>query len=1254
MTAPRIKPLRFPDIAVRRAIIPVIAIALALALSFLLIHTPVQLFLNNLFLLAIIISTIMGGLTAGVLAVLLTAAAGTILQEQSLLSPSGWNDLSSMLELLLLLLAILALTWLNRKEYNRQDQQRDGTFKALADNSPDIIVRFNSQLHITYVNPATIKITGHPASALLGKNADNAPFHPVVLSKWKAALEEVLKKQETVSLEYQIEVNTEENSTQSYHFQALIVPEITYIQNHPSVTSILAISRNITERIKNEEALLKSEKLLTVIVESTPVIIALSEFRTGRLLKVNKAFEDTLGYNRQDVIGNTSQDVGILSLSERNKMAAHLREHKNIHDVEYHANTKWGTTITVLYSGALITSDNNPLLVSVATDITERKKVEQQVSTLAAVVKNNLDLIVLSRPDKNQLFFINDAGRQMVGLDHDLDTVEFKVSDLFWPADQKRVREEFLTQIFKEGKWSGELRLLNMKTGQPVYTKWSGFLIKDSKDNPIALAGVATDITSLKEAEDALLNSEKRFRALADNISQLAWIADRNGAITWFNKRWYEFTGLSFEEAKGWGWIGIPHPDQLERVKERILTHVEEGLPWEETFLMRGRTGEYRWFLTRAVPIKNDTGVIYLWFGTNTDITDRKRAEDRARALQEITSSIYNAPTIKDFANAITMEILPVIEATGGIMYLVEEGEDGQDEAVLVGHNGMPPEFEEEFNKIPLTADILLTRSIRSGMRMWADSLLPSETGFPPWFNDYIHNMGARVIIPVSFENRIIGAFGFFLRSKGQLSEDNMGFLNAVARQAAIATERLRLYDAEHKAKAEAQEANKAKDQFIAMVSHELRNPLSAIKAGLHLLKRSISIEEPRITRSMEIVERNVNLQARLINDLLDLSRLQSGKFQLQRAPMPISKVVRAALQTFEEDAKAKAITIEPHCSGLNLWVLGDFDRLLQVVTNLISNSLKFTPKEGTITVSCYQFNLAEQASVDSSAPSAPSSSAASRVRVAVKDTGIGIGPKLLPQIFDMFKQGEIALQGKPGLGIGLALVKEITARHGGRVWAESEGIGRGSIFTVELPLIRQPEELGHHASKKNNSNRQYQILLVEDNPDTRAMVADSLTLSGFDVLTAASGEDGLEILNNKKPDLLLVDIGLPGMNGYQFLKAAHRQKGMENIPAFAVTGYGSEEDVRKGREAGFASHIVKPVDIVSLERNIREWLEPEEQKVGEATGGAEESVNAGERDANTGAESRTESVAGDKSETEQEKDTELIGGVDEKKKTNK
>jgi signal transduction histidine kinase len=434
----------------------------------------------------------------------------------------------------------------------------------------------------------------------------------------------------------------------------------------------------------------------------------------------------------------------------------------------------------------------------------------------------------------------------------------------------------------------------------------------------------------------------------------------------------------------------------------------------------------------------------------------------------------------------------------------------------------------------------------------------------------------ACAILPLSAEQEKLGALLVSFRRPQRFPEEDREFLLALAAVSSQALARVRLREQEQRARVEAEEAGAAKDQFVSLISHELRNPLSAIQLGIGILRMGASLQG-EMARALEVVERNARLQARLINDLLDLSRLTRGKLLLQRAPVDLGAVTRAGVDARRAEAETAGVEITREAEP-DLWVHGDFDRLQQVVGNLIANAIKFTPPPGRVTVASAR--CGRQGSKCERGPQ--------WACIVVEDTGIGIDPAVLAGIFDIFQPGRTGPRRGPGLGLGLALVKGIVERHGGRVRAESEGPGKGSRFVVELPLLPPPQ--GGAGGPAGESKR-IRLLLLEDNPDTRTLISDGLEVSGYQVRQAESAEEALRVLARWRPDLILADLGLPGMDGCEFLRRARRIPGIALVPAFAVSGFGSEEDVRRGRDAGFVGHFVKPVDLITLDRRLREWM---------------------------------------------------------------
>ena len=388
---------------------------------------------------------------------------------------------------------------------------------------------------------------------------------------------------------------------------------------------------------------------------------------------------------------------------------------------------------------------------------------------------------------------------------------------------------------------------------------------------------------------------------------------------------------------------------------------------------------------------------------------------------------------------------------------------------------------------------------------------------------------------------------------------------NDITARKAAEVERERLLQTEHELRATAEEANRLKDKFLAIMSHELRNPLNVILGYSELLVRSDEIaQSEQLRRMAEAIKRNAVAQSKLIRDLLDLSRLRSGKLELNKQAVSILAVVNNAIDTVRGDAEVKGVSIEVAASNDAMFVEGDPLRLEQIVWNLLNNSVKFTPGGGKITV-----RLAKQDQ---------------HAIVSIEDTGQGIEPSFLPHAFEMFRQSRgVTTHAQSGLGIGLAVVQQIVELHGGSVSASSEGAGRGSIFTIKLPLNFEPPARVSLPQNIIGTLDQLAVLVVDDSQDTTEMLSQLLKFSGATVTSAVNGEEALCLLARNEFDVVLSDISMPGMDGFEFLRQSRQIPGRAHVPILALTGFGRPEDVERACAAGFYSHITKPFDFQAL-----------------------------------------------------------------------
>jgi two-component system CheB/CheR fusion protein len=422
---------------------------------------------------------------------------------------------------------------------------------------------------------------------------------------------------------------------------------------------------------------------------------------------------------------------------------------------------------------------------------------------------------------------------------------------------------------------------------------------------------------------------------------------------------------------------------------------------------------------------------------------------------------------------------------------------------------------------------------------------------------------------------------GSQLFCSGEITQIESGEFSGYAMIARDETERMQNLSTEQRGRSAAESASALKDEFLAVMAHELRHPLNLIHINVELLSRLPEIRHsPALTRSAALIRNAVLSQAKLIDDLLDMSRVRTGKLTMSMAPVELAPLVQGAVDAVRGEVAAAQLSIEVEACELPLVAMADSVRVEQVVMNLLINAVKFTPAGGAIKV-----RLGRDGET---------------ARIDVIDTGQGIAASSLPQVFEMFGQpGSVTTRAKGGLGIGLALVREIAGLHGGRVEACSEGLGKGSCFSLWLPLT---EEGASHPLPDHGGLEQslagLRILLVDDAEEVVLTCQTLLDMHGAEVTGATSGQAALGILAERDVDLLITDISMPGMDGYALLRAARQLPRYASLPAIAVTGLTREKDIAMAREAGFDAHIGKPMSVERLTEIIRDRLPARQERV--------------------------------------------------------
>jgi PAS domain S-box-containing protein len=627
-------------------------------------------------------------------------------------------------------------------------------------------------------------------------------------------------------------------------------------------------------------------------------------------------------------------------------------------------------------------------------DVTERKRAEEAVrasearcARLAATAPGVLYEFELHPDGTGRFSYVSPRCSDIFELESEELLSDMRLHrKMFDPGDFRAFERVSLAATRARVPFSAEARITT-PSGQ---RKWLQFTSLPCPSEPGGIerrSGFILDVTDRKREEDSLRESEERFHALADNIPQHAFMADARGEIFWVNRRVLEYSG---ETSMGRGYLQLIHPDHAGRLGERIERCLKTGETLEETFPLRGKDGRYRWFLCRAVALRDEAGQVVRWFGTNTDVTELRETEDLLR------------------------------------------------------------------------------------------------------------------------------------------------------------------------------EADRRKSQFLAVLSHELRNPLAPIRNSLYLLACAQPGSE-QAGRAIEVIDRQARHLTHLVDDLLDATRIAHGKIELHPERVDLREVVRRVCDDHRSMFDQRGVGLRLEDPG-PIWVEADATRMSQAVGNLLQNALKFTWRGGMTWVSL---------GVDDG-----------RAVIRVRDDGAGMEPGQVQRMFEPFAQADTGLA-RPhgGLGLGLALVKGVVELHGGSVAATSEGLGCGSEFTIALPLCEPPHPYPARVKAAAGSGRL--ILVIEDNVDACETLAQVLRVGGHRVSVALDGRTGIEEARRLVPDVVLCDIGLPDVDGHAVARALRADASLSGTRLIALTGYAQPEDRALAREAGFDAHLPKPAPLDELERLI-------------------------------------------------------------------
>jgi PAS domain S-box-containing protein len=729
-------------------------------------------------------------------------------------------------------------------------------------------------------------------------------------------------------------------------------------------------------------------------------------------------------------------------------------------------------------------------------------------------------------------------------------------SEITHPDDRQRHVEAI--DEAEQRAWQIEKRYVR-KDGSAVWVLVTGRMFPDSEGRPVRAPAIIVDVTARKQAEEAQRRSEARYRALVEAISNVIWTwdpetgqGDHGQAQAW----WEEMTGQPVEAQRYVGWLEFVHPDDRARATAAWTGAMSGGAAYEVEYRIQTRTGEYRHMLSRAVPVHEPGTAVCEWVGMLADVTDAQRAKQALRHSEELLRLITDA--------------LPAL-----IAYVDAEGRCRLANRAYERWFGVPPEQ-------------LCGRHAREvlGESSWR--------AVAPYLQRAL--AGEEIVFEAELEYPLVGRRWV----RGTYAPDRApdGSVRGLAVLISDITDHKQAEDA-------LKEADRRKDEFLATLAHELRNPLAPIRSSLQLLK--LPGADPAIQqRAREMMERQLHHLVRLVDDLLDVSRIMRGKIELRTGVVALEVVVARALETAQPLIEAQRHTLVLALPPRPLAVNADPIRLAQVVGNLLTNAAKYTEPGGHIWLSVER--------------------SGSDALVRVRDDGIGIAPDMQARIFDLFTQADHSTaRAQGGLGIGLTLARNLIEMHHGSVEVRSEGLGTGTELIVRLPvlpdeLVRpdepagappagpercapgdprpddrvdgKPAESPSESPVERRSGTHGRILVVDDNTDAAEALAMLLELYGYELAVAGSGMAALDMIPRYRPDVIFLDIGMPGMDGYEVARRLRALPAGKSAYLIALTGWGQAEDRRRTREAGFDRHLIKPVAPDEVRALLAEVLE--------------------------------------------------------------
>ncbi len=887
---------------------------------------------------------------------------------------------------------------------------------------------------------------------------------------------------------------------------------------------------------------------IDLVYDTTPVGLSFVDTNL-RYLRINKCLAEINGRSIADHIGRTVREAipEIADMVEPIYRQV-LATQTPVLDLEIKAETlqQPGFVRDWQVSFYPVCDESGTLLgvSSVVAEITDRNQAKRVIQQSEAIFRRLLESNIFGvaiGDFSGRIAYANDSLLKMVGYTRSEQLSGQMRWDRMTPPEYLHLDAKAAQEIRDKGVATPFKKEYIRKDGSRVPILMGGTILCPDDRAPETIVAFYIDLTEIARVEAELKNNQKRLQIAqqAGRIGTFEWNIQTN-RVSWapelealYGLRAGSFDG-SYET-----WIAMVHPDDRAVTEQQARARATSGSELDMEFRICRPDGDVRWIACRATVFQDDRGRPLLAIGVNVDISDRKQAEEARSQINQTLEALIRACPL-----AIT-----VLGADDGIVKMWNPAAErifGWAESEAVGQfvPSIPSDKREEF--------MVNLAGIRAG-----NAIAGMET-------QRQRKDGSSIDI---------GLWATPVRD-GKGNINCMSILADISDRKQAEAERAGLLDREQAARAQAEAINGLKDEFLATLSHELRTPLNAILGWAQILRRG-KYTEASLATGLEAIERQSRVQVQLVEDLLDVSRIIQGKLALKPGWFDMVKTIEVALNAVNFVAEGKSVTVSSEFDPAVGLMWGDTQRLQQVVSNLLTNAVKFTPAGGTV-----QVHLSAVSVTDSPSPN--------YVQITVSDTGKGISAEFLPYVFDRFRQADGSItRADSGLGLGLAIVRHLVELHCGTVRAESPGEGLGATFTVMLPLKQRRNQQSQLRGERKIPQMRagilagVKVLVVDDEPDNREFLVAAIEQLGATAAAAASAAEAIELLQQSPPDILVSDIGMPVEDGYSLIRKVRSSEWgtAKRLPAVALTAYASEQDRDRAIAAGYDEHLPKPID---------------------------------------------------------------------------